>query len=192
MPVAYAVGTFPSAAMVARGRGIDITTVGSENPGASNVARVMGTRWGVAVFVLDGIKGAVPAIAGVLLDSRPGAYWLIAAAVLGHMFPVTRRGPARRFRGGKGVATTGGGIVVLHPVVFVSLTAIWLITRRTTGKASLGSIVIAAGLPIGVALAGSPAWEIAATIGLGALVMLRHASNIKRLVHGSELSATSF
>ena len=192
MPVAYAVGTFPSAAMVARSRGIDITTVGSGNPGASNVARVMGTRWGVAVFVLDGMKGAIPAIAGVLLDSRPGAYCLIAAAVLGHMFPVTRRGPARRFRGGKGVATTGGGIVVLHPVVFVSLTAIWLITRRTTGKASLGSIVIAAGLPIGVALAGSPAWEIAATIGLGALVMLRHASNIKRLVHGSELSATSF
>ena len=197
MPLAYAVGTFPSAAMVARSRGIDITTVGSGNPGASNVARVMGTRWGVAVFVLDGIKGAIPAIAGVLLDSRPGAYCLIAAAVLGHMFPVTRRGPARRgparrFRGGKGVATTGGGIVVLHPVVFVSLTAIWLITRRTTGKASLGSIVIAAGLPIGVALAGSPAWEIAATIGLGALVTLRHASNIKRLVHGSEPSATSF
>ncbi len=192
MPLAYAVGTFPSAAMVARSSGIDITTVGSGNPGASNVARVMGTRWGVAVFVLDGIKGAIPAIAGVLLDSRPGAYCLIAAAVLGHMFPVTRRGPARRFRGGKGVATTGGGIVVLHPVVFVSLTAIWLITRRTTGKASLGSIVIAAGLPIGVVLAGSPAWEIAATIGLGALVTLRHASNIKRLVHGSEPSATSF
>jgi glycerol-3-phosphate acyltransferase PlsY len=192
MPVAYALGTFPSASMVARSRGIDITTVGSGNPGASNVARVMGTRWGVAVFVLDGLKGTIPAIAGVLLHSRPGAYCLIAAAVLGHMFPAIRRFPARRFHGGKGVATTGGGIVVLHPVVFASLTLIWVVTRRVTGKASLGSIVIAVGLPIGVALAGSPAWEIAATVGLGALVMLRHASNIRRLLHGSELSATSF
>ena len=82
--------------------------------------------------------------------------------------------------------------MVLHPVVFVSLTAIWLITRRITGKASLGSIVIAVGLPIGVALAGSPAWETASTIGLAALVVLRHAGNIKRLVHGSEPSATWF
>ena len=173
--------------MVARSRGIDITTVGSGNPGASNVARVMGTRWGIAVFVLDGLKGTLPALAGMLLDSRPGAYWLIAAAVLGHMYPVTRR-----FHGGKGVATSGGGIVVLHPVVFVLLTAIWLTSRKATGKASVGSIVIAVGLPVGVALSGSPAWEVAATVGLGALVTLRHASNIRRLFRGNELSATSF
>lgn len=160
--------------------------VGSRNPGASNVARVMGNRWGVIVFVLDGVKGAIPAITGLLLDARPGAYALVAAAVLGHMFPVTRR-----FRGGKGVATMGGAFVVLHTVVFVVLLAVWLLIRQLTGKASVGSIVIAFGLPVGVALAGGPWWEVAATVGLAALVMLRHAGNIKRLVGGNELPASS-
>jgi acyl phosphate:glycerol-3-phosphate acyltransferase len=170
--------------MVARTKGIDITSVGSRNPGASNVARTMGTRWGVVVFGLDGLKGAIPAFAGVLLDTRPGAYALVAAAVLGHIFPATRR-----FRGGKGVATTGGAFVVLQPVVFAVLFVVWVAVRGATGKASLGSIVIAIGLPIGVAVAGSPAWEVAATIGLSALVMARHTGNIKRLVRGSELPA---
>ena len=171
---------------MARSKGIDITAVGSGNPGASNIARTMGTRWGVAVFVLDGLKGTLPALAGVLLDARPGAYALAAAAVLGHMFPAPRH-----FRGGKGVATTGGAFVVLHTVVFAILLAVWLLVRRTTGKASVGSIVIAFGLPVGVALAGSPGWEVAASICLAALVMLRHAGNIERLMHGGELPAAS-
>lgn len=184
-PVAYLLGTFPSAVMVARSKGIDITAVGSRNPGASNVARTMGTAWGVLVFVLDGLKGAIPAAVGLALDDAPMAYVFVAAAVLGHMYPVTRR-----FVGGKGVATVGGAMVVLHPLVFAVLTAVWVIVRKATGTASLGSLVIAIGLPIGIALDGSPAWEIAATIGLALLVMLRHTDNIKRLVRGSELSAS--
>jgi acyl phosphate:glycerol-3-phosphate acyltransferase len=172
--------------MVARHKGIDITAVGSGNPGASNVARTMGARWGIAVFVLDGVKGTIPASVGLLLDARPGAYALAAAAVLGHMFPATRH-----LRGGKGVATSGGAFVVLQPVVFAILLAVWLLVRRITGKASLGSIAIALGLPVGVALAGSPGWEVAAGVGLAALVMLRHADNIERLMHGDELPAAA-
>jgi glycerol-3-phosphate acyltransferase PlsY len=186
LPVAYALGTFPSAVMVARSKGIDITAVGSGNPGASNVARVMGTRWGIAVFALDSLKGAIPAATGLVLDTRPGAYALVAAAVLGHMFPVTRR-----LRGGKGVATMGGAMVVLHTVVFLVLLVVWLTIRQTTGKASLGSIAIAIGLPVGVILAGSPWWEVAATVGLAMLVMMRHADNIRRLARGGELPASS-
>lgn len=110
VPVAYLLGTFPSAIMVARSKGIDITTVGSGNPGASNIARTLGAKWGIAVFAMDALKGAVPAAVGLLLDTRPGAYVLVAAAVLGHMYPVTRG-----FRGGKGVATLGGATIVLHP-----------------------------------------------------------------------------
>lgn len=186
LPFAYLLGTFPSAVMVARSKGIDITTVGSGNPGASNVARVMGTRWGVVVFALDGLKGASPAAAGLLFDSRPGAYALVAAAVVGHMYPITRR-----FRGGKGVATIGGAMIVLHPLVFVILLAVWLLVRQVTGKASVGSIIIAVGLPLGVAVAGSPWWEVAATVGLAGLVMLRHVDNIRRLRGGRELSASA-
>jgi acyl phosphate:glycerol-3-phosphate acyltransferase len=185
VPLAYLLGTFPSAVMVARSKGVDITAVGSGNPGASNVARTLGTGWGVLVFLLDGLKGAIPALVGLVFDEPKGAYLLVAAAVLGHMFPV-----GRRFVGGKGVATVGGGLVVMHPVVFVVLTAMWVAIRRSTGKASLGSLAIAVGLPIGVALDGSAAWEIAASAGLAALVLLRHADNIKRLARGSELSAS--
>jgi glycerol-3-phosphate acyltransferase PlsY len=170
--------------MVARSRGVDITTQGSGNPGASNVARVLGTRWGVLVFALDAVKGAVPALAGVVLDWRPGAYVLLAAAVLGHMFPATRG-----FRGGKGVATMGGAMLVLHLVASLVLTAVWIAVRSTTGKASLASLVIAVGLPIAVVVRGSPTWELLAAIALCLLVMLRHVDNIKRLLGGSELPA---
>jgi glycerol-3-phosphate acyltransferase PlsY len=185
VPAAYLLGTFPSAVMVARAQGVDITAVGSGNPGASNVARTMGTAWGVLVFVLDGLKGAIPALTGVAIDEPKPTYALVAAAVIGHMYPVTRR-----FVGGKGVATVGGAMVVLHLPVFLMLTIIWIAIRKVTGKASLGSLVIAIGLPLGVALAGSPGWEIASAAGLAALVLMRHVDNIKRLVRGSELAAS--
>ncbi len=184
VPLAYLLGTFPSAVMVARSKGIDITQVGSRNPGASNVARTMGTSWGIAVFVLDGLKGAIPAVVGLALDEPKATYALVAAAVLGHMYPVTRR-----FVGGKGVATVGGAMVALHPIVFVVLTTVWVVSRKLTGKASIGSLLISIGLPIGVALDASPAWEVGAALGLGALVMLRHTDNIRRLARGGELSA---
>jgi acyl phosphate:glycerol-3-phosphate acyltransferase len=185
LPVAYLLGTFPSAVLVARSKGIDITKVGSNNPGASNVGRVMGTGWGVLVFALDGLKGAIPAVAGIVLDEPKGTYALIAAAVLGHMYPITRR-----FKGGKGVATLGGAFVVIQPIVFAVLTAVWVLIRTTTNKASLGSLIIAVGLPISVALTGAAGWQIAASAGLAALVVVRHAGNIKRLLGGHELSAT--
>ena len=110
---AYFLGTFPSAVMIARSRGIDITKVGSGNPGASNISRTMGRGWGIAVFVLDALKGIIPAAVGAyLLDSRPLGYAMVGAAIIGHMFPVTRG-----FRGGKGVATMSGSMFVLQPIV---------------------------------------------------------------------------
>jgi glycerol-3-phosphate acyltransferase PlsY len=185
LPFAYALGTFPSAVIVARSKGIDITAVGSGNPGASNVARTLGSRWGIVVFVLDGLKGAIPAGVGVALGDRPLAYGLVCAAVIGHMFPVTRPG-----KGGKGVATMGGAVVVLHPIVFGVLLVVWYVVRRATRIASLASIAIAIGLPIGVALGSRSAWEVAATVALSALVMARHRSNIERLIRGRELSSS--
>jgi glycerol-3-phosphate acyltransferase PlsY len=185
VPVAYLLGTFPSAIMVARSKGTDITTVGSGNPGASNIARTLGAKWGIAVFAMDALKGAVPAAVGLLLDTRPGAYVLVAAAVLGHMYPVTRG-----FRGGKGVATLGGATIVLHPVVFAALVVLWYVVRTATKKASLASFAVIIGLPVGVAVSGRAGWEVAAVVGLALLVMVRHVDNIKRLLAGNELSAT--
>ncbi len=184
VPVAYLLGTFPSAVMVARSKGIDITAVGSGNPGASNVARVMGTPWGVLVFVLDGVKGTIPAATGLLLDSRPGSYALVAGAVIGHMYPITRR-----FRGGKGVATMGGAMLVLQPIAALAMLATWLIVRRLSGTASIASLLIAVGLPVTVAALGAPGWEVAAIVAMCALVALRHLENIRRLLGGRELAA---
>lgn len=186
VPLAYLLGTFPSAVMVARSRGIDILTQGSGNPGASNVARVLGTRWGTLVFLLDAVKGAAPAMVGLALDSRPGAYVMLTGAVLGHMFPATRK-----LHGGKGVATMAGAMLAMHPAVWLVLLAVWVVARMATGKASLASLLITIGLPIGVAINGGPAWEIVYVAGLCALVLVRHIDNIKRLIGRRELSATS-
>ncbi|MBU6315568.1 MAG: glycerol-3-phosphate acyltransferase, partial [Acidobacteria bacterium] len=118
---AYLLGTFPSAVMVARSRGIDITKVGSGNPGASNISRTMGKAWGIAVFALDALKGIIPAALGAhVLDSRPLGYAMVGASVIGHMFPATRG-----FRGGKGVATMAGSMFVLQPVVALILFFVW-------------------------------------------------------------------
>jgi Predicted membrane protein len=171
--------------MVARSRGVDILTQGSGNPGASNVARILGTRWGALVFGLDALKGAVPALIGLALGTRQDAYALVAAAVLGHMFPITRR-----FRGGKGVATMGGAMLVLHPITSVILLALWIVVRKTTGKASLASLMITLGLPVGIAIGGVPAWEIVCVVALCTLVLVRHVDNIKRLIRRRELSAS--
>jgi glycerol-3-phosphate acyltransferase PlsY len=175
--VAYLLGTFPSAPLVARANGIDITRVGSGNPGASNIARALGWRKGIGVFVLDAAKGAVAAGLGLLLDGRPLAYVLAGAAIVGHVFPI-----GRGFRGGKGVATGGGAFAVLSPIVFPALILIWLVVSRLTRMAALASILAVAALPVGVALMGREPWEVPATIALCGLVMVRHLGNIKRIV----------
>ncbi len=181
---AYFVGTFPSAVWIARSKGVDIHTVGSGNPGASNIARTFGTPWGVLVFVLDGLKGAIPAAVGLLVDDRPLAYAMVGAAVLGHMFPITRR-----FKGGKGVATMGGASFVLQPLISFGMLLLWIVVRKLTKKASLASLAIMIGYPACVAIVGAPGWEIVAILAINGLVLARHGENIKRLVRGRELSA---
>lgn len=185
LPVAYLIGTFPSASLVARANGVDIRTVGSGNPGASNVARVLGWRRGVWVYVLDAAKGALAAGLGLVVDGRPAGYWLGAAAVIGHVFPVWQR-----FRGGKGVATGSGIVAVLNPLVFVSIVALWFVLSKLTKKASVASIITVTLLPIGVGLRQQEAWEVFATAGICALVMVRHLGNIRRLARRKEHALT--
>jgi acyl phosphate:glycerol-3-phosphate acyltransferase len=183
VPVAYLLGTFPSAEIVARRRGVDITVAGSGNPGASNTSRLLGWRAGVVVFAMDAAKGAIAAGLGlVVADGHVGAYVLGIAAILGHTFPVTRN-----FKGGRGVATGAGVLLVIFPLLTLAGAVLWLVVARVTNKASLASIVVVIAFPIAVALAGHPWGDVTVIAAVAALVLARHASNLKRLFRGEEL-----
>src|SRR6476646_693655 len=179
---AYLLGTFPTAILVARAGGHDVMAEGSQNPGASNVARLMGWKAGLLVMAGDLAKGAIAAGVGLAVAGRGAAYVLGILAVIGHTYPVTRR-----FKGGKGVATAGGMLAVLQPVIVLVLAVVWFFTARVLKLASVGSIIVAVLFPIGVWLTGRAGWEIAVTSALALLVIVRHLPNLRRLVRGEEL-----
>lgn len=181
VPVAYLLGTFPSAGLVARRAGIDVTQAGSGNPGASNVVRLMGWKAGVLVFTLDAAKGAIAAGAGLAVDGHRGAWILGVAAVVGHVFPVWRR-----FRGGRGVATGAGVLVVLYPVVTLVLAAVWVVIARGLHKASVASLTVALLAPVTVIVLGGSLFDIVIVTGVALLLIGRHLPNLRRLVRGEE------
>lgn len=183
LPLCYLIGTFPSAELVARINGLDIRAIGSGNPGASNVMRMLGWKWGATVMALDIAKGAVATLIGLSIGGRPMAYAAAAAAVLGHMFPIWRN-----LRGGKGVATAGGGLSVLLPGAVLVLVPLWFIVSRLTGKASVASLSLVLLSPVAVWFATHEAWEVGASLAIAILVTSRHASNIRRLIHHDEPS----
>lgn len=183
MPLAYALGMFPSAVIIARWRGVDIMKAGSGNPGASNVIRVLGWRWGAMVMAADFVKGTIAAAIGLGVGGRAGAYALGVGAIVGHTFPLLRKG-------GKGVAAAGGMLVVLYPLVVLVLTAIWLFVSKVFKKASVASLAIIVAFPIAVAVGGYAGWEIAVISAISALLIVRHAGNIKRLVRREENDLT--
>ena len=179
--VAYALGMLPSAQLVAGRSGVDPTAEGSRNPGATNVYRTAGRRAGLMVFFADAGKGALAAGLGLAVGDRSLGLACWAAATFGHVLPATRR-----FRGGKGVATGGGGSLVLFPILGLFVTALFVVVARVSGKASLGSIVIAVALPVGVAATGRGWCEFLVAAGIAAMVLVRHEGNIRRLVSGEE------
>lgn len=177
---AYLLGTFPAALIVARARGRDVLAEGSGNPGASNVNRMLGWRAGLAVLLADAAKGSVAALVGLAVAGRPGGWALGAAAVVGHVFPIGRRG-------GKGVATCAGFLLVLYPIAVVALGVVFALIARLGRKASVGSLVCCIAFPVVVACT-HPAWEAVATTAMAVLVLSRHHGNIRRLLQGRELS----
>jgi glycerol-3-phosphate acyltransferase PlsY len=116
-----------------------------------------------------------------MLGDRRIAYMCGAAAIIGHIFPVTRR-----FKGGKGIATGGGVVLALFPAVLAVALATWLVLMKATKKASVGSIVAVPVVVAGLIVVGPAAWEVWSMVGLGLLVEARHLGNIKRLFNGSE------
>jgi glycerol-3-phosphate acyltransferase PlsY len=180
IPIGYLLGTFPTAVLVARAKGHDILTEGSGNPGASNVARILGWRYGAAVLLTDFAKGAAAAGIGWAAGGRPGAYLLGCAAVVGHTYPFRRKG-------GKGVAAAGGMLVVLFPLIVVALGVVWFLVARVLHKASIASLLIMVVFPVTVALMGYDTWEVVVISAVAALLLLRHLPNIRRLIHREEI-----
>jgi len=187
--VSYALGMFPSAILIARANGVDISTFGSGNPGASNVTRALGWKMGIWVYVLDALKAGLATGLGLGFGlgwgdtGRPLAYVCAAAAVLGHMFPATRD-----FKGGKGVACGSGVVLVLQPLVGIVVPIVWWTISKVTDKAALGSILTVASVPIGLLLLGRPAWEFLAMAGLCGLILIKHWRNFGRLIRREEPS----
>ena len=181
----YLLGTLPTALMVGRRAGRDLTREGSGNPGASNTYRTLGRRAGALVLAGDLCKGVLAAAAGLATGNRAIAVGCGLAAVVGHVLPVTRR-----FRGGKGVATAAGMALVLLPGPALVLALVWVVVVKATHTAAVASLIIAVALPAAAALVGRPAGEVWAFATCGALVVLRHSENIGRLRRGSEPSVT--
>jgi acyl phosphate:glycerol-3-phosphate acyltransferase len=181
VPLAYLLGSFPTAALVARATGHDILREGSGNPGASNVYRLAGWKAGLIAFVGDFAKGAIPSAVGLVLDGHRGAYLLGFAAVVGHVLPVMFR-----FRGGRGVATAGGTLAVIFPLITLGLAVLWFVIARGLRKASVGSIVVTVAFPVLVALTGKSWGDVVITSALALVVLSRHLPNLRRLFRGEE------
>ena len=180
VPVAWLLGTFPSAQLVGRAHGRDILREGSGNPGASNVHRLLGWRSGALVLLLDFAKGALAAGAGLTIGGRAGACILGVAAVVGHTYPLYRKG-------GKGVAAAGGALVVLYPFIVVGLGVCWFVIARVLYKASLASLLATMLFPVAVLVLGYDLWEVGVVACLSLLVVVRHTANIRRLLRREEI-----
>jgi len=179
---AYLVGSIPVGYLLARSKGVEIRSVGSGNIGATNAMRALGTGWGIFVGVLDGLKGALPALAALYLSPWPGVVG--AVAVLGHIFS-----PWLKFRGGKGVATTLGVFLVLAPVQTLGSIGIWIVLFLSVGYVSVASVLSISFITLLIAVSSSFQPEIsrfAAAAGCSLVVAFAHRSNILKLLWGKE------
>lgn len=178
---AYLLGMLPTARVVAGRVGVDPTSAGSGNPGASNVTRLVGWRAGVAVLAGDLAKGAAATAAGLLIGGRPLALVGALAVVLGHVVPLTR--PTR---GGKGVATAAGAALVLWPGALLTVAVAWTAVLLVSRRAAVASLAAAAVLPAAVLVAGAGPADVLVALALGVLVAVRHRDNLRRLRRGEE------
>jgi len=181
--LAYLIGAIPTGVVLTRLTGsADIRKAGSGNIGATNVYRVAGKKLGVLTLIGDILKGLLPVLAVQAAGMPQETVALVAAAAfIGHCYPVYLR-----FKGGKGVATALGIFLVLSPpavlvavLLFVGLVWKWRYI-------SLGSICAAALMPILVLWFEASTGLFAASVFIGGMVVIRHRSNIERLLAGTE------
>jgi len=194
--LAYLCGSLPFGLLIARAvAGIDIREKGSGNIGATNVGRVLGAKWGIAALLLDALKGLLPVllIPRCFAESDTGWFDLLSvvagvSTVVGHMFPVWLK-----FRGGKGVATSLGVVLVLTPVGSLAAFGGFALCMLASRVVALSSIVAAVVFAIGQMFILQPnpfAVEklplSVFSLAVPALIVVQHRSNIGRLMRGEE------
>lgn len=171
--VGFLAGSVSPATILARRRGVDLSAVGSGNPGATNAGRALGRRSGLVVGALDLGKGLVPAAVGTLAEPAAG---LLAgfAAVLGHV-----TSPWLRGHGGKGVATSAGAVLGAQPLLAVPLVAVWLLVAAASRWVALASMTAAAALPLVAWLGGRRGSVLLWATAIAAVVVTRHQGNVR-------------
>ena len=191
----YLIGSVPFGFLIGKMKGLDIRTLGSGNIGATNVTRVIGKNWGKLCFLLDLMKGILPVVLVSLLarqgifDDPYGILPAIAAlaTVCGHIYPVYLH-----FKGGKGISTAAGAILALNPPALLSAGVLWVIVFLVSRYVSLASITAAVSRPVFAwIMKTAKVWAYSPTemilfCVLALLAVVRHSSNIKRLLDGTE------
>lgn len=187
--VGYLFGAIPVAVMIARSKGVDIFSYGSGNPGATNVKRACGKFAGNLCFFLDALKGFLATIMPVWVNMLVGLNDVkilcvvgLIGAIVGHMYPIFTK-----FRGGKGVSVTIGGLVAFMWASILIGLIIWVVAFYTTKYVSVASILMAASLPFtSPFLYGVNSIQTMLAIFLAVVVIYKHKSNIQRLLNGTE------
>jgi acyl phosphate:glycerol-3-phosphate acyltransferase len=189
--LAYLLGSIPTAVWVGKVvYNLDVREHGSKNAGATNTFRVLGKKPGIIVLVVDILKGVfavlIPSFFYVAepFETRVNLELICAiSAVIGHVFPLFAG-----FRGGKGVATSLGVIIGVHPPAAVMCICIFLVVFIVSKYVSLGAITAAVAFPLLVNLlfGNEQIWLMLFSVALSLAVVLTHHKNIKRLLAGNE------
>jgi glycerol-3-phosphate acyltransferase PlsY len=194
VPLAFLLGSIPFGILFTRNKGIDIRKTGSRNIGATNVLRSVGKIPAILTLLCDMLKGTLAVLICKsvisMSSSTPESSVLIEdmwlgitgiAAVLGHMFSLFLS-----FKGGKGVATGFGVILVYSPAVAGITLIIWILVALTFKYSSLAALIAISTMPILLAAFKSSSIKITIAVILAALVVYKHKSNIKDLMEGNE------
>ncbi len=182
--VGYLLGSVSFGLIAAKRAGEDIRGSGSGNIGATNVGRVLGKKTGRVVLLLDALKGFAPVMGARLILGPDDGFTAATgvAAVLGHLAPIWHG-----FRGGKGAATSAGVLLAAVPWAGAAGALGYLLGKKVTRRASVGSLLGSTlGVVVTVALLGALGPRAIMAYALLAMIVLRHAGNIGRLVRGTE------
>lgn len=178
----YLLGSIPFALLVGKlWAGIDIRHGGSGNVGATNLFRLAGKGPGLVGFLLDFAKGLVPALVAARMGGPTAGLLIGLAAVAGHNWSVYLRG-----RGGKGAATSLGVLFAVAPAGALVAVALFAVVVLATRYVSLGSMTAAVSAPLTLWLLGAGRAQVLIAAALTVILVLRHRSNIARLLAGTE------